>query len=177
MEGCWGQACQAGGLRERSNRWYMWEDMKLAGASKQDAEDRVTWRWLICYGDPWREELKEEESVSWPFCMWMCRLRAISVGLLSRIKKGLNGIVYPKERWARFVSPLSPFHTHTHFTFPKTWSSPVPQMHEYTWSQAIGCVIILLCDGQGQLLWKSLHTHWGETLQTGGKPPDLCWKT
>ena len=27
-------------------------DIKLAGMREEDVEDKVRWRWMICYGDP-----------------------------------------------------------------------------------------------------------------------------
>ena len=36
--------------------------MKSVGMREEDVEDRVRWRLMILYGDPWRGEQQEQEE-------------------------------------------------------------------------------------------------------------------
>lgn len=45
------KALEQGQIADRI-MYVVWEDVKIVGARKQDAEDRVRWRQLICFGNP-----------------------------------------------------------------------------------------------------------------------------
>ncbi|KAG7327161.1 hypothetical protein KOW79_008767 [Hemibagrus wyckioides] len=55
------------GRPKRRNMDGINEDMKLVGASVEDAEDRDRWREMICCGHPSREKLEEEDTLKCAF--------------------------------------------------------------------------------------------------------------
>lgn len=51
--------------------------MQTAGVTEQDASNRLRWSQMICFGDPQREQSKEE-GVFWLFCPLLTVLGSLS---------------------------------------------------------------------------------------------------
>ncbi|KAK3518089.1 hypothetical protein QTP70_033314, partial [Hemibagrus guttatus] len=92
--------------RGRAKRRYMDginEDMKLVGATVEDAEDRDRWREMIRCGDPSREKPKEEEE--WKIFTWVV---AVDFIILEPAKDGHENVLVVTNVFTKFSQA---FHT------------------------------------------------------------------